>query len=96
MNLKNSQNKQKGKKSEDPSGGIIKIGSEVSIVDLDTGELSEFKVVSSAQTADRLDELSVWSPLGKALLGRGVGESIYVVCPKGTVRYQILKITDAP
>lgn len=96
MSLKNSQNRQKRRKSEDPSGGIIKIGSQVSIVDLDTGELLEFKVVFSAQPEEQFDEVSVRSPMGKALLGRRVGESIYVNVPKGTVRYQISKISEMP
>jgi transcription elongation factor GreA len=94
MSLKKSQNQKEGRSSERLSGGVIKIGSQVSIVDLGTGELLEFKVVFSAQLEERFDEVSAWSPMGKALLGRRVGESIYVVCPKGTVRYQILKITE--
>lgn len=76
------------------TGEKIKIGSRVSIVDLATGELLDLKVVTAVQPGERLDAVSSWSPLGKALLGRRVGESIYVEAPKGTVRYQIVKITE--
>jgi|GEM_PF-3072953 len=66
----------------------------LSVVVLKTGELQEFRVVSRAQSSAKLDEGSSWAPLGKALLGRRVGESVYVKTPSGTVRYQILKISE--
>lgn len=72
----------------------VTTGSWVSIVELGTGEMQEFKVVGTLQPGVRFDEVSSWSPLGKALLGCKVGESIYVEAPKGTVRYEILKITE--
>ena len=80
--------------SDNGAGEKIKIGSRVSIVDLATGELLDLKVVTAVQPGERLEEVSSWSPVGKALLGRRVGESIYVEAPKGTVRYQILKIME--
>lgn len=86
--------KQKRRKSKDASGGIIRIGSHVSLVDLETGEPLEFKVVALVKPGAQDDELSSWSPLGKALLGRRVGELIYVEAPKGRVGYQILKIME--
>ncbi|MFQ5639794.1 MAG: GreA/GreB family elongation factor [bacterium] len=92
--LRNLRNRQKRKKSKDPFGGIIKIGSQVSIVDLGTGELLDLKVVIAVQPGGQLDEVSSRSPLGKALFGRRVGESICVEAPKGKLRYQILKITE--
>ena len=94
MNLKNSKTTSKGKKSGRLRGVEIKTGCQVSIVNLATGEQLNLKVVSSVQPGVQLDEVSSWSPLGKALWGRRVGESISVDTPKGRVRYQILKITE--
>lgn len=74
------------------SGAAVEIGSLVTVVALKTGERKKFKVVSTTQSGVRHDEVSSWAPLGKALLGRRVGESVYVEAPSGTVRYQILKI----
>jgi transcription elongation factor GreA len=93
MNLENILNRKKRQKSEDRGDAEIGNGCRVSIVDLSTGELLDLKVVSSDQPVGQVDEVSLWSPLGRALLGRGVGESVDVSAPKGTVRYQILKIT---
>lgn len=72
----------------------VTTGKWISIVDLGTGEMQEFKVVGTLQRGVRFDEVSSWSPLGKALLGRMVGESIYVETQKGKMRYQILKISE--
>ncbi len=94
MNLKNIRNREKRQKSEDRGEAEIGNGCRVSIVDLNTGELLDLKVVSSDQPGGQVDEVSSWSPLGRALLGRRVGESVDVTVPKGTVRYQILKITE--
>ena len=93
MNQKNSKTTSKGKKSGRLKGVEIKTGCQVSIVNLATGELLHLKVVTRAQPGVQLAEVSSWSPLGKALWGRRVGESMSVDTPKGRVRYQIMKIT---
>lgn len=94
MHLKTSRARQARKTPECTSGAEVAIGSLVTIVALKTGELQEFRVVSTAQSGVRLDEVSSWAPLGKGLLGRRVGESVFVEAPSGTVRYQILKISE--
>ncbi len=94
MNLKNSKNKQKKEKSDSLKDVEIKIGSIVSIVDLGTEEVMHFKLVSSAQPGMQLDEVSAWSPIGTAILGRRIGESFSVETPKENARYQILKIKE--
>ncbi len=94
MNLKNSKPASKGKKSGRLGGVGIKTGCWVSIVNLATGEVLNLKVVTSVQPGVQLDEVSSWSPLGKALWGRKGGESISVDTPNGPVRYQILKIRE--
>ena len=73
----------------------VSIGSRVSIVDLSTGELLEYKVVTAAQPGMQHDEVSSWSPLGMALSGRRIGETVYVQAPKLTRCYKIVKITEA-
>lgn len=94
MFQKNLQAKKAQKAPNKSSQMKVTTGSWVSIVDLETGELQELRVVYTVRPGVRFDEVSSWSPLGKALLGRKVGESIYVEAPKGTMRYQILKITE--
>ena len=48
----------------------------------------------AAQEADlKRNRISVESPIGKALLGREVGETVAVRVPAGTVQLEILDIT---
>ena len=39
------------------------------------------------------DIISVKSPIGAALLGKGVGETVTVTVPAGEIRYEIIRIT---
>jgi transcription elongation factor GreA len=73
----------------------VAIGCRVSVVDLSTGELLEYKLISSAKPDMQYDEVSSWSPLGKALLGRRVDETVYVQVPRSTLCYKIVKITES-
>lgn len=94
MKLKNLQKLESQKSSEHCCDAKISAGSRVSIVDLNTREILEFRLVSPARSGLQPDAVSVWAPLGKALLGRSVGETIYVKAPGGDLRYRILKIWD--
>ncbi len=58
MNLKNIRNREKRQKSEDRGEAEIGNGCRVSIVDLNTGELLDLKVVSSDQPGGQVDEAS--------------------------------------
>ena len=94
MNINNAKRAKTQKRQRRKADAKVAAGSRVSVVELGSGERLDLKVVASVQLDVQLDEVSSWSPLGKALLGRRVGELIYVEAPKGTVRYQILKIME--
>jgi transcription elongation GreA/GreB family factor len=72
---------------EDP--GIVELGDEVA-VEFANGYTQRFLVVSPIEAP--LDDLniSVESPLGQALVGRGVGEQVEVDAPDGRFRCRIL------
>ncbi len=80
--------------AEESSEVKVTAGSWVSIENLETGELHELRVVSTVRPGVTFDEVSSWSPVGKALMGRRVGESIHAEIPRGTVRYRILRIAE--
>ncbi len=92
MNTSNAKQTKTRKKQHSKADAKVDIGSRVSLAEDGAGECLHLEVVASLQPGARLDQVSSWSPLGKALLGRRVGESIYVEAPIGTVRYQILAI----
>ncbi|RKX53802.1 MAG: transcription elongation factor GreA [Thermotoga sp.] len=71
---------------------VINLGNKVLIRDLSSGEEMEITIVNP-QEADIFErKISVDSPLGRALLGRRLGETIRIRAPKGVQRFQILGI----
>lgn len=70
--------------------GIIKLGSKV-VLHID-GKKEEFTVVGEWEADPTEKKISHESPLGKALIGKKVGEIIEVTAPAGKIRYKILDI----
>ena len=71
----------------------ISIGCTVTVTNLDMRkQLPAYKIVGS-QEADPMDgKISDESPVGKAMLGKKVGDVVEVEAPIGIVKYEILKI----
>ena len=65
----------------------------VLIKDLEDDEEIEYKIAPQEEVDLDNDIISVKSPIGTALLGKGVGETVEVKVPAGTVKYEVLKIT---
>lgn len=69
------------------------LGSKVKLIDLDTNENVEYFLVG-ADEADPINGfLSIISPVGKSLLGRGVDDVIEIKVPAGTLKYKIIGIS---
>ena len=56
------------------------------------GKREEFTVVGEWEADPKLKKISHESPLGKALLGKKVGDQVEVEAPAGTLLYKILHI----
>ena len=69
----------------------VKLGSSVTVVD-EEGERVEYTIVGSAEVNPRQGKISNESPVGRALLGRRVGEQIEVVVPAGVLRLSVVSI----
>jgi transcription elongation factor GreA len=72
-------------------GAHVELGSRVR-VEVD-GEESVMQVVSSAEANSREGRISSVSPVGRALMGRQVGDAVTIVTPGGQIRYAILEIS---
>ena len=68
----------------------VYIGAIVSLKDLDTGEKLEYMLVSGEEADFEENKISVFSPIGKGLLGHKEGEEVTIKVPAGTLRYKIL------
>ena len=73
---------------------IVKTGLKVKLYDVDFEEEDEYKILGKSQSDPDNGVISDQSPLGKALLGRGIGETVHVELPNGSViEYKILSIS---
>lgn len=70
----------------------INVGCKVLVLDEEFDEEVEFKIVGSTEANSLQSKISNESPLGKALMGAKVGDSISVEAPVGMMTYKILKI----
>ena len=80
----------------DEANGVVDVGEQVRLRDLDTGEQLRFEVVGSLESDPAAGRISAVSPVGRALLGRRKGEVAVAAAPKGTVRFRILDIEVPP
>ena len=70
----------------------VKVGSKVSVLNVDTQKRDVFTLAYSENININERIISDASPVGRALLGRGVGDMITVQVPAGTVRYKIMDL----
>lgn len=74
------------------SGKEIKFGATVTLEDEDTGEKSTYQLVGVDEADIKNGLLSVSAPLGRALIGKTVGDSVEVMTPRGTKAYEITRV----
>jgi len=70
----------------------ISIGCKVKVYDVDFGEEMEFRIVGSTEANSLQNKISNESPVGQALLGRCVGDTIDVDTQAGMIQYKVLEI----
>jgi len=67
----------------------IVLGSTVKLRDLDLDREEEYTLVSTAEADPAEKKISNESPVGKALMGRTIGDQVDVKVPAGTLKYKI-------
>ncbi len=70
----------------------INIGCKVKVYDVEFDEEMEFSIVGSTEANSLQHKISNESPVGQALLGRKVGESVTVETQAGSIEYKVLEI----
>lgn len=76
---------------EDPSDGSVKIGSKVNL-HINGKKKDVFTIVGEWEADPRNKKISHESPIGKALIGKGVGDEVEVEAPAGKIKYTILEV----
>ncbi len=70
----------------------IYIGAIVTLKDLDTDEELKYMMVSPEEANYEDNKISIFSPIGKGLMGHEKGDELEVEVPAGILKYKVLKI----
>jgi transcription elongation factor GreA len=76
----------------DVENGRITFGRTVVMEDLETGEVTSYRLVGPYEADVQAGTISVTSPLGKALIGKEEGDGVRVQTPKGIRNLEVLEI----
>ena len=71
-------------------GDVVAVGCEITVKK--NGETKIFSLVGTYEAKPEDGKISDASPLGKAFIGKKVGDVVTVTTPAGTTKYEILKI----
>ncbi|MEO1199877.1 MAG: GreA/GreB family elongation factor, partial [Pseudomonadota bacterium] len=74
------------------SGEIIKFGATVTIIDEDTEEEKNYKIVGDVEADVKGGKVSISSPIARALIGKTIGDSVEVTAPGGARSYEIADV----
>ena len=74
-----------------PSGKVI-FGTTVKLLNLDNDEESTYQIVGDDESDIKLNKISIYSPVARALVGKELGDCVVVVTPNGDVEYEICSV----
>lgn len=70
----------------------VVFGAIVSVVDLDTDDEARYQLLGPEEAAVERGSISVFSPLGRSMIGKCVGDEVTVKTPGGIRQFEILEI----
>lgn len=70
----------------------INVGCTVKLYDIEFEEEMEYKIVGSSEANSLQGKISNESPVGKALMGKKVGDLVEVETQAGIIQYRVLEI----
>ena len=88
--LKNAEIIQDNDKSKDK----IKMESVVKLHDVEYDEDIEYTIVGSSEADSLNNKISNESPLGAALIGKKVGDTVKIEAPVGEIEYKIISVDN--
>jgi transcription elongation factor GreA len=75
------------------SGSVVKFGATVTLADEENpNEEQTFQIVGEDEADIKDGRLSVTSPLARALIGKGKGDSVEVSTPRGAKSYEVVTV----
>jgi len=70
----------------------INVGCKITILDMDESEELEYKIVGSTEANSLKGKISNESPVGRALMGKKIGDIVEVETQVGPIKYKVLEI----
>lgn len=80
---------------EEADSDKVSIGCMVKILDCEYDEELEYKIVGSTEANSLKGKISNESPVGRALIGKSVGDSVTIETQVGELTYKILEISKS-
>ena len=70
----------------------ISVGCQVKVLEMDEDEEMEFRIVGSTEANSLQNKISNEAPVGRALIGKSVGDVVDVETQAGIIQYKVLEI----
>jgi len=70
-------------------------GTVVSLLDMDTDEEVSYRLLGAEEVDVKNGTISVFSPLGRSILGKSVGDEVVVQTPGGTREFEVMEIRQS-
>lgn len=75
----------------EPGNLWVRTGARVTVVGAD-GDEEVYTIVGPSQANNRLGKISSESPMGRALMGRKVGDDVTIIAPGGSYKLRVQAI----
>jgi transcription elongation factor GreA len=74
------------------SGSTVKFGATVTVADTDSAEEKVYQIVGEDEADLKLNQISITSPIARALIGRSAGDTVKVKAPGGDREIEITSV----
>jgi len=78
---------------ENEATGRVGLGCTVTVKDLATGEVTDYRITGSQEANPMEYKLSDDSPFGRAVVGKSAGETFNVVAPAGSYEMKVISVS---
>ena len=78
---------------ENEASGLVGLGCTVTVEDLDTGKQTSYRITGSQEANPMEFKLSDDSPFGRAVVGKGIGDTFMVNAPAGAYQMKVVNIS---
>ena len=78
---------------ENELNGRVGLGCKVTVENMETGVKTQYRITGSQEANPMEYKLSDDSPFGRAVIGKGIGDTAMVIAPVGSYEVKIVDIT---